>query len=64
LLLQPNAEAQFLEVKNAFTVLSDAKQKAEYDRKLRGVSQVLSGVVFALGLHQAAQCKVVSVDVQ
>jgi len=38
LLLQPNAEAQFLEVKNAFTVLSDPKQRADYDRKTRGVS--------------------------
>lgn len=36
--LQPNAEAQFLEVKNAFTVLSDAQQRAQYDRKLKGVS--------------------------
>jgi hypothetical protein len=35
---QPNAEAQFLEVKNAFQVLSDAQQRAEYDRKLRWVS--------------------------
>lgn len=38
LLLQPNAEAQFLEVKNAFTVLSDPKQRSDYDRKMRGVS--------------------------
>lgn len=35
---QPNAEAQFLEVKNAFQVLSDAQQRSEYDRKLRWVS--------------------------
>lgn len=35
---QPNAEAQFLEVKNAFQVLSDPQQRAEYDRKLRWVS--------------------------
>lgn len=39
LCLQPNAEAQFLEVKNAFTVLSDPQQRADYDRKLRGVSE-------------------------
>jgi hypothetical protein len=39
-LLQPNAEAQFLEVKNAFTVLSDPQQRAAYDRQLRGVSAV------------------------
>lgn len=32
----PNAEAQFLEVKNAFTVLSDPQQRADYDRKSRG----------------------------
>ncbi|KAF8064614.1 dnaJ [Scenedesmus sp. PABB004] len=32
----PNAEAQFLEVKNAFTVLSDPQQRAAYDRKLKG----------------------------
>jgi hypothetical protein len=38
--LQPNAEAQFLEVKNAFTVLSDPQQRADYDRKSRGVSAV------------------------
>lgn len=37
-LLQPNAEQQFLEVKNAFQVLSDAQQRAQYDRKLKGVS--------------------------
>lgn len=33
--MQPNAEAQFLEVKNAFTVLSDPQQRAQYDRKMR-----------------------------
>ncbi|WIA39096.1 hypothetical protein OEZ86_005235 [Tetradesmus obliquus] len=32
----PNAQEQFLEVKNAFSVLSDAQQRAAYDRKLRG----------------------------
>eukprot|EP00882_Tetradesmus_deserticola_P006701 GHRQ01007054.1.p1 GENE.GHRQ01007054.1~~GHRQ01007054.1.p1 ORF type:complete len:209 (+),score=50.78 GHRQ01007054.1:247-873(+) len=32
----PNAQAQFLEVKSAFTVLSDQQQRAQYDRKLRG----------------------------
>jgi DnaJ-class molecular chaperone len=36
--MQPDAQAQFLEVKNAFGVLSDAQQRAQYDRKLRGVS--------------------------
>jgi hypothetical protein len=39
LLLQPNAQAQFLEVKNAFSVLSDPQQRAQYDRKLKGVSR-------------------------
>ncbi|KAF6256007.1 hypothetical protein COO60DRAFT_1702519 [Scenedesmus sp. NREL 46B-D3] len=32
----PDAQAQFLEVKNAFGVLSDQQQRAQYDRKLRG----------------------------
>lgn len=32
---QPNAEAQFLEVKSAFGVLSDAQERAQYDRKLQ-----------------------------
>eukprot|EP00879_Flechtneria_rotunda_P010250 GHRR01010716.1.p1 GENE.GHRR01010716.1~~GHRR01010716.1.p1 ORF type:complete len:371 (+),score=162.54 GHRR01010716.1:106-1218(+) len=32
----PSAQAQFLEVKNAFQVLSDPQQRAQYDRKLRG----------------------------
>ncbi|WIA18790.1 hypothetical protein OEZ85_003474 [Tetradesmus obliquus] len=32
----PNAQEQFLEVKNAFSVLSDAQQRAQYDRKLGG----------------------------
>jgi len=31
----PDAEKKFMEVKNAFTVLSNPQQKAEYDRKLR-----------------------------
>lgn len=53
--LQPNAEAQFLEVKNAFTVLSDAKQRAEYDRKLRGVSRLLSLVVLCLATRGIVQ---------
>ena len=34
-----------MEVKNAFTVLSNPQQKAEYDRKLRMVSQPAQGFV-------------------
>lgn len=53
LCLQPNAETQFLEVKNAFTVLSDRQQRADYDRKLRGVSVACGCCMTAAptGLH-------------
>lgn len=36
-LLQADAQEKFLEVKNAFTVLSDPQQRRDYDRKLKGV---------------------------
>lgn len=48
--VQPNAEAQFLEVKNAFTVLSDPKQRSDYDRKMRGVSSH-THAAGVLGVH-------------
>jgi hypothetical protein len=36
---QPDAERRFMEVKAAFSVLSDAQQRADYDRRQRaGVS--------------------------
>ncbi len=36
---QPDAQARFMEVKVAYETLSDAKQRTEYDRRLRMVRQ-------------------------
>lgn len=60
--LQPNAEAQFLEVKNAFTVLSDPQQRADYDRKLRGVSAPCGQAARLARQHQQQQRSLLVVD--